>query len=109
MNNNNNENNPHEQELRIDANPFNSKSLKAALLQVDPSTLVEDCIEEITAGVKLNILDLPFWAAAFEILRTSISTQFGESDQQIYNELMKSAQVYTYRARPQNREDNPDE
>lgn len=109
----NNNNNSHDQEcvhmLRIDGNPLNSKSLKAALLQTNPHTLVESCLEEIAAGIKLNTLDLPFWAAAFEILRTSISTQFDESDQQVYKRLMESAQVYTYKTKPQNKEGDSDE
>lgn len=113
MSNNHNENNSHEQELRIDANPLASKSLKAAILGVNPHLIVRACMDEIAASVKLNIYDLPFYAAAFEILRTSISTHFDESDQGIYNKLIETAQVYTYTQtqteRPSTEEDNPDE
>ena len=113
MNNNHNENNSHEQELTIDANPLTSKSLKAAILNVNPHLIVRACMEEIAAGIKLNVFDLPFYAAAFEILRTSISTRFDESDQKTYNKLMKTAQVYTYTQtqteRPSTEEDSPDE
>lgn len=107
--NNNNNSHDHEHMLRIDGNPLTSKVLKAALLMVNPHILVEACIEEIATGIKLNALDLPFWAAAFEILRTSISTDFDESEQQVYNKLLESAQVYTYRTKSPNKEDNPDE
>ena len=85
-----------EQEIRIDANPITSKSLRAALLNVNPHMIVNDCMEEIISGLNLNILDLPFYAAAFEILRTSISTKFDKSDQQVYNKLLETSQIYTF-------------
>lgn len=111
MNNNHNENNSHEQELRIDANPLTSKVIRAAIVGMNPHLIVRACMEEIAAGIKLNIFDLPYYAAAFEILRTSISTRFDESDQKIYNKLLETAQVYTYtQTENQNtKEDNPDE
>lgn len=111
MNNNHNENNSHEQELTIDANPLNSKSIRAAILGMNPHLIVRACMDEIASGINLNMADLPFYAAAFEILRTSISTRFDEGDQKIYNKLIETAQVYTYTQteRPSTEEDNPDE
>lgn len=93
---NSNPNNSHEQEIRIDGNPINSKSIRAAILGLSPHTIVTACMEEITSGIKLNLADLPFYAAAFEILRSSISTHFNENDTKIYSKIMETAQVFTY-------------
>lgn len=111
MNNNHSENNSHEQELRIDANPLTSKAIRAAMLRMNPHLIVRACMDEIASGIKLNMSDLPFYAAAFEILRTSISTRFDESDQKVYNKLLETAQVYTYTQteNQSTKEDNPDE
>lgn len=106
---NSNPNNSHEQEIRIDANPLTSKSIRAAVLGLSPHTIVTACMEEITSGIKLNLADLPFYAAAFEILRSSISTHFDEGDTKIYSKIMETAQVFTYTQHQHQQDTDTDE
>ena len=103
--------NKHEQELIIDANPLNSKSIRAAILNANPHLIVRACMTEISSSIKLNVADLPFYAAAFEILRTSISTSFDEDDQRIYNALLETSKVFTFTTSDadDNEESDPDE
>ena len=89
-------NRKHETQITIDANPFNSKALVIGLLKEgDLHQVVELCMDEIVQGVQLNVLDIPFYVAALDILSTSLKSRLDEQDQKMYNKIMKHSDVCT--------------
>lgn len=85
----------HTNHIPINTNPLASKVLPAAMMGIDPHDLIEDCMREILNGMELNTYDLPLYMAALSILTTSIKSQMSDTDEKIFNTLMKDTTVYT--------------
>lgn len=107
-------NDMHEKQIEIEANPFKSKAFAAAITNTDAHTIVEHCMDEIISGIHLTTMDLPFYCAAFEMLKSSLMTRMDNRDMDMYSLIMETSKVFTmskdeYIKEDDTEEDNPDE
>lgn len=95
---NRNTSHQHDTKVIIDANPFNSKAMQGILKLMNAHQITNICIEEIVKGINLNIVDMPFYVAAFDILSTSLKSRLDESDKEMYDQIMRESKIYTLHA-----------
>ena len=88
----------HDSRVTIDSNPFNSKAMLGVLKLMNAHQITSICIDEIAQGINLNILDMPFYVAALDILSTSLKSRLDESDKEMYDQIMCESKIYTLHA-----------
>lgn len=83
--------------LNFSGNLLQAKSMALVLSHEDihPHIIVDQCLQELISGLKLNVYDIPFYIMALEVLHTSLSTHISETDEILLNKLRSSSQVIT--------------
>lgn len=79
--------------FNVDCNPINSKALLGIVTKMSAPEIVSMCMSEILSGVHLNTMDLPFYAAACDVIKSTLMQRFSDSDKELYNNIIKNAKT----------------
>lgn len=100
-------------ELHFSDNLITSKSFQILLSlgQVHPTEIVDECLQELITGLKLNTHDIPFYIMALEILHTSLYTHIDKDGpgEEIINHLRSHSEVVTTHEYKSTDKENNDE
>ena len=80
-------------EFNVECNPINSKALLGIVTKMSASEIVSMCMSEILSGVHLNTMDLPFYAAACDVIKSTLVQKFSDSDKELYNNIIKNTKT----------------
>lgn len=79
--------------FNVDCNPITSKALLGIITHMPVPEIVHMCIAEILSGIQLNSLDLPFYAAACDVVKSALMQKFSDSDKELYDNIIKNART----------------
>ena len=79
--------------FNVDCNPINSKALLGIVTHMSAPEIVNLCMSEILSGIHLNTMDLPFYAAACDVIKSTLIQEFSDSDKELYDNIIKNAKT----------------